>query len=155
MIFAGIQLQGPPKSVVDLQCPERSSSGGFPCEARTSAETIFSESVNFIPHNRGLSPSMLQSLKFSKMKTNHQRLVYCPRPTYFWVYCAKCQAIATKMLIMGRQDFPRLLQQASCSGAFYISPVSKERVDIVNNDYGLSLSVGPPIVVIGCGICHT
>ena len=39
LIFAGIQLQGPPKRVCDVQCPERSSSRCFPCKAGTSEET--------------------------------------------------------------------------------------------------------------------
>ena len=44
---------------------------------------------------------------------------------------------------------PRLVQQASVTGAFYISGVKPERVEKLNKEDGLNLQVGSPITQIG------
>ena len=44
---------------------------------------------------------------------------------------------------------PRLVQQASITGAFYISGVTPDRVKMLNKEDGLNLAVGSPITQIG------
>lgn len=41
--------------------------------------------------------------------------------------------------------FPRLLQQSSSAGSFYINSASQERVEEVNKHFDLKLAVGYPI----------
>lgn len=44
---------------------------------------------------------------------------------------------------------PRLVQQASTTGGFYISGVTPERVQMLNDKNGLNLAVGSPITQPG------